>query len=169
MRAAWVAVACAEHVRRGRAGGFMQVCHGKAGPLRRLQPGDGVAYYSPSVALGGKEPCRAFTAIGIVAEGEPYACDMGGGFHPWRRDVRWAASIDAPIAPLLPRLGFSAGMRSWGRPLRFGLLAVSTEDFRLIGVAMCAARPGSAQPHEPVLLAPGRELDGAVPQVGSRD
>ena len=48
MSANWIAVASAEHVRRGREGGFMQVCHGKAAPLRRIQPGDGVVYYSPT-------------------------------------------------------------------------------------------------------------------------
>ncbi|MDD5576645.1 MAG: EVE domain-containing protein, partial [Acidithiobacillus sp.] len=50
----WVAVASAEHVRIGRAAGFMQVCHGKAAPLRRIKPGDRVAYYSPTVEFGGK-------------------------------------------------------------------------------------------------------------------
>ena len=43
----WVAVASAEHVRFGRGQGFMQVCHGKAAPLKRVRPGDHV-YYSPS-------------------------------------------------------------------------------------------------------------------------
>jgi hypothetical protein len=33
----WIAVASADHVGRGRAPGFMQVCHGKAAPLRRIQ------------------------------------------------------------------------------------------------------------------------------------
>ena len=36
----WLAVASAEHVEIGRNGGFMQVNHGKATPLRRIQPGD---------------------------------------------------------------------------------------------------------------------------------
>lgn len=40
----WIAVASAEHARRGREGGFMQVCHGKAAPLRRMGAGDRVAY-----------------------------------------------------------------------------------------------------------------------------
>ena len=35
----WIAVASAEHVRRGRADGFMQVCHGKGGPLARIRAG----------------------------------------------------------------------------------------------------------------------------------
>ena len=36
----WLAVASANHVRKGRAEGFMQVCHGKLAPLRRIKPGD---------------------------------------------------------------------------------------------------------------------------------
>jgi len=82
MSATWIAVACTEHVRRGRQGGFMQVCHGKAAQLRRIQPGDAVAYYSPTIALGGKALSRSFTAAGIVAEGEPYVVDMGADFRP---------------------------------------------------------------------------------------
>lgn len=116
----------------------MQVGHGKAGPLKRIRPGDGVAYYSPSITFGSRTPYRAFTAIGIVADGAPYPFDMGGGFVPWRRDVRWAAAMDAPIAPLLQRLSFSAGTRNWGQPLRFGLLAVSAQDLGLIADAMNA-------------------------------
>ena len=65
----WIAVASAEHVRLGRRQGFMQVCHGKAAPLRRVQPGDGILYYSPSEAFGAKDRLQAFTAAGIVAAG----------------------------------------------------------------------------------------------------
>jgi hypothetical protein len=46
----WIAVASAGHARRGRQAGFMQVCHGKGGPLRRLRAGDGIVYYSPTVS-----------------------------------------------------------------------------------------------------------------------
>ena len=53
----WIAVASAEHARRGKAG-FMQVNHGKAAPLRRVHPGDGVAYYSPPETFGARTSCR---------------------------------------------------------------------------------------------------------------
>jgi hypothetical protein len=132
----WIAVASADHVRRGRAAGFMQVCHGKASPLRRVQPGDRVAYYSPTVAFGGTDKCRAFTSLGIVREGQPYACDMGGGFRPFRRDVDWLEGHDAPIEPLLATLDFAAGKRNWGYQLRFGLFAVSDHDMQTIAAAM---------------------------------
>ncbi len=138
MSAHWIAVAAAEHVARGRAGGFMQVCHGKAAPLRRIQPGDGVVYYSPTQSFGGKDRLQAFTAIGSVRAGAPYQADMGNGFCPMRRDVAWAQAEDAAIRPLLDRLACTAGKSHWGAAFRFGLLAVSAEDFAVIARAMRA-------------------------------
>ena len=138
MSRSWLAVASAEHVRLGRAGGFMQVSHGKAAPLRRIQPGDRVAYYSPTLAFGGKDKLQSFTALGVVKPGEPYSFDMGGGFQPYRRDVAWAKASELPIQPLLDRLEFTAGVRNWGYQLRFGLLVVSEGDMDLIALAMKA-------------------------------
>jgi hypothetical protein len=152
----WIAVAAADHVRRGREAGFMQVCHGKGAPLRRIRAGDRVAYYSPTIAFGGKEKCRAFTALGIVRAGAPYQAEMGqpgigqpglgqpgmdDRFHPFRRDVRWVAAHDASIEPLLDALEFTAGKRNWGYQFRFGLFAVSDCDMRIIAQAMGAEEP----------------------------
>ena len=135
----WIAVASAEHVRRGRAGGFMQVCHGKAAPLRNLHAGDRIAYYSPGEAFRGKDRLQAFTALGTLRGGDPYQADMGDGFCPFRRDVDWSRTVDAaPIGPFLERLQFTAGQRNWGYQLRFGLFAVSAHDMDLIAAAMAA-------------------------------
>lgn len=144
MRGHWIAVASAEHVRRGREEGFMQVNHGKAAPLRRVKPGDGIVYYSPSTVLGEKDGLQAFTAVGTVREGEPYQGDMGGGFTPFRRDVEWAKAREAPIKPLLDRLEFTAGKSNWGYQLRFGLFSISTGDFALIAEAMGAETSAGA-------------------------
>lgn len=133
----WVAVASAEHVRRGRAQGFMQVSHGKEAPLKRVKPGDRIVYYSPTTVLGRKDGLQSFTAIGTVREGAPYRGEMGS-FTAFRRDVAWAKAEEAPIRPLLDRLDFTAGKANWGYQLRFGLFAVSAKDFRLIAKAMQA-------------------------------
>jgi len=138
MNAHWIAVASAEHVRRGREGGFMQVCHGKTGPLRRIRPGDGIVYYSPTTVFGEKDGLRAFTAIGSVRDGEPYSFDMGGGFRPFRRDVDWAEAREMPITPLLGRLDLTAGKPNWGYQLRFGLVEIGADDFCRIAEAMGA-------------------------------
>lgn len=132
----WIGVASAEHIRRGCAEGFMQLCHGKAAPLRRLKPGDGIVYYSPTTTFRGGDRLQAFTAIGRLRDGEPYVFDMGGGFHPFRRDVAWDAAREAPIVPLLDELEFTAGKANWGYPFRFGLFEICERDFRLIARAM---------------------------------
>ena len=134
----WIAVASAEHVRRGRRDGFMQVNHGKAAPLRRIKPGDGIVYYSPTTILGEKDGLQSFTAIGTVREGEPYQGDMGAGFTPFRRDVAWSNGAEASIKPLLEQLDFTKGKSNWGYQLRFGLFEISQHDFQLIAQAMDA-------------------------------
>ena len=156
-RGNWVAVASAGHVRAGIAAGIMQVCHGKATPLRRIQPGDCVAYYSPTETFRGNDKYQAFTALGIVRGGVPYRVDMGRGFYPYRRAVEWFETHDAPIAPLLDRLEFSAGKRNWGYQLRFGLFAVSDHDMRIITQAMGVtkrAEPASGTPVVAVVIPP---------------
>lgn len=131
----WIAVASAEHVRLGRGKGFMQVCHGKAAPLRRIQPGDGVVYYSPTSAFRGKDQLQSFTAIGVVRDGSPYQAEMEG-FTPFRRDVDWRTAEEVPIKPLLGRLQFTAAKRNWGYQLRFGLFEISEHDMAVIAAAM---------------------------------
>lgn len=135
MTAHWVAVASADHIKRGRQDRFMQVNHGKAAPLRRIRPGDLVAYYSPLATFGGNEKLRALTAIGRVRQGEPYQGGMGGGFMPFRRDVEWFDADYAPIEPLLEKLDFTRGKKNWGYQFRFGLFEVSGKDMGMISSA----------------------------------
>jgi len=131
-----VAVASADHARRGKKLGIMQVGHGKGGPLRRLRPGDGVAYYSPTVTLGGKDRLQAFTLIGTVKDDRVYQVDMGEGFRPFRRDVHYLEAKDAPILPLIDKLDFTRGKRNWGYSFRFGLVEIGEADFDTIAAAM---------------------------------
>ena len=134
----WIAVASAEHVQNGREQGFMQVCHGKGAPLRRLKPNDWVVYYSPTITFGGKDKLQSFTTMGRVKGIEPYQVDMGNGFCPFRLDVRWFESQEAPISSLINQLDFTKNQRNWGYQFRFGLIAVSEHDMQLISMAMQA-------------------------------
>lgn len=142
MTGCWIAVASAEHVRRGREGGFMQVCHGKAAPLRRIRRGDHVVYYSPTATFGGRDRLQAFTALGSVIDDAPYGADMGDGFRPYRRAVAWEDAGDVPIRPLLDVLAFTAGRPNWGCQLRLGLFAIGEGDAAVIEAAMRAVPPG---------------------------
>jgi EVE domain len=132
----WIGVASREHVMQGVAGGFCQLGHGKSAPVKRLAPGDWIAYYSPRTRIDGGEPVQAFTAIGRIKAGEPYEADMGGGFHPVRRDVDYRKAAEAPIRPLLDRLSFTSGRQSWGYAFRRGSFTILVEDFLMIAEAM---------------------------------
>lgn len=132
----WIGVASRDHVMKGVAGGFCQLSHGKAEPVKRLSPGDWIAYYSPRTEMRGGDAVQAFTAIGRIKDGGPYAGDMGGGFHPIRRDVDFLACTEAPIRPLLDQLDFTRGHRSWGMAFRRGSFAVGAADFLTIAAAM---------------------------------
>ncbi len=132
----WIGVASRDHVRAGVAGGFCQLCHGEAAPVRRLRSGDRIVYYSPATRMRGGEPVQAFTAIGLVEGGEPYAYDMGGDFVPFRRPVAFLEASEAPIRSLLPRLSFTEGRASWGYAFRRGAFEITPKDYRVIACAM---------------------------------
>jgi hypothetical protein len=149
----WLAVASADHVHIGLQAGFMQVSHGKVLPLRRIQPGDRVVYYSPnqryspSHARREKDRLQAFTAIGTVKPGNPYRAEMDAGFQPFRRDVAWHEAGPAPLAALQGRLAFTRE-RNWGYRLRQGLVEISSDDMTTIAEAMFTA---SARPDRPAV------------------
>lgn len=131
---AWLGVVSRAHVRRGAAGGFAQLCHGKAQPLRRMQHGDWLVYYSPTIEIGGAA-LRAFTAIGQVEGADIYPYDMGGGFVPYRRDVRYHDAKEVALDMIKPKLKFCAGP-NWGMALRRGHLPLDAADFATIAAAM---------------------------------
>jgi hypothetical protein len=126
----WCAVACREHVKRGVAGGFAQVGHGKRGALDRMKPHDGIVYYSPTDRMGkGSQKCQMFTAIGLVKDDRVYRFEMAPGFIPYRRDVKYFDAEDVPIQPLLQDLSFTRDRKSWGYKFRFGFFEIEQEDF----------------------------------------
>ncbi len=128
----WIAVASREHVQLGVKGGFMQVCHGKCGPLQRIKPGDWVIYYSPVEIFGEKTPCRKFTALGQVGDGDPYQFKMSDDFIPWRRDVVFKEIKECLIEPLINELTFIKNKQHWGFPFRRGCFNISFLDFSSI-------------------------------------
>jgi hypothetical protein len=61
---------------------------------------------------------------------------MGGGFVPFRRDVRFFPAREVSILPLIGALSFIKDKRHWGAPFRFGTLQTPEQDFRLIAGEM---------------------------------
>ena len=112
------------------------MCHDKKLPLERMNPGDYLVYYSPKQSYGGTQPCQAFTALGRILERPAYPFAMSEDFTPYRRDVDFLETVDAPIAPLLGRLEFIPNVQRWGYPFRRGFFEIGAADFARISAAM---------------------------------
>lgn len=130
----------AEHALGAAAGGFIQLNHGKRYGVARLRAGDGFVIYSPTDRYGEKTPLRAFTALGVVADAEPYQADpMSMGAHgivrPWRRRVDFDVVQPAALADLSAELRLTQ-QSNWGYQLRRGLVSLAPEDFVVLRSAM---------------------------------
>lgn len=142
MTRAWVGVVSRSHVMRGVEGNFAQMCHGKRLPLERMGVGDWFVYYSPKTDMHEGEPLRAFTALGRVHGERTVLFDMGGGFVPHRREVRFErAAREVSLASLGERLDFIRNNPHWGMLARRGHFEISLEDLRTIATAMGVSLP----------------------------
>lgn len=140
MKRYWIGVASHEHVAKAVSGGFCQFSHGSGAAVGRVQPGDGVAYYSPRSQMQSGHPVQAFTANGTVCAGDPVQANHGGSFRPTRRKVDYAHAEEAPIKPLLDQFSFIRERTHWGQAFRRGLLSIEPADFALIAKAMNAGK-----------------------------
>ncbi|RCS59452.1 EVE domain-containing protein [Parvibium lacunae] len=132
----WIGVVSDSHVQRGVTGGFCQLCHGKAAPLKRMQQGDWLIYYSPKYDMNRTEPYQAFTALGRVADNAIYQFAMTPDFIPWRRQIDYLSVTPAPIRPLLDQLDFIQDKQHWGAVFRHGYVEINQRDFLLISQAL---------------------------------
>ncbi len=135
----WVNTVSRSHVRNGVDGGFTQAHHDKDSRLKRLSKGDGIVFYSPRTEFKAGEPLQRFTAIGEIVDDAPYQVETDPDSRPWRRRVKFLATEEAPIQPLIEQLEFIRNKKSWGFTFRRGFFEIGESDFKTIARAMSAA------------------------------
>ena len=132
----WIGVVSQDDVEAAVAHGFVQLGYGRAAPLARMQPGDGLALYSPRTAYPAGTPLQAFTAIGRVGDGPIFEAEATEPPPTFRRRADYFDATPTPIRPLLDRLSFIRNKERWGAAFRFGVVRVPREDFAAIAAAM---------------------------------
>jgi EVE domain len=132
----WIAVVPRDHAEAAVANGIVELSYGRAEPLSRMQPGDGLLFYSPREHYPDGEPLQAFTAIGRIADGPIVEAPPAPPAPTYRRGAQWLAAAPAPIRPLLDDLSFIRNKSNWGGAFRFGVLRVPRDDFAAIAAAM---------------------------------
>lgn len=128
----WIVVVSKEHAMRGVAGSFIQACHGKAVPLRRMQKGDWIAVYSPKMKMEESIKSQCFTALGQVKDHLVYPYKMSENFIPHRRNIDFVPCKELSILALIDQLDFIPDKKSWGYPFRYGVLEIGKKDYELI-------------------------------------
>lgn len=135
----WIATISREHAQRAINGGFIQVCHGKEGPLKRMQKEDQILIYSSKITMEGNEKCQSFTALGKVVDDEVYAFEMTEKFVPFRRNIQFMKCNEVLILPLIENLEFIPNKKSWGYPFRYGFFEINENDFNFITSKMVSS------------------------------
>lgn len=128
----WIATISKEHVLKGMEWEILQVCHGKKTPLKRINKGDFIVFYSSKINMNDKQPYQKFTAIAKATDNEIYQVRMFPDFEPFRRKVQFLDCQEAEIRLLINDLEFIKNKQKWGFPFRYGLLEISKNDFDLI-------------------------------------
>lgn len=163
----WVNTVSRDHVQRGIAGGFTQADHGKETRLKRLSKGDRIVFYSPRTEFQAGEPLQHFTAVGEVADEQPWQVEMTPEFHPWRRKLRFAPGAEVAIRPLIESLDFIRNKKSWGFVFRRGLFEIGEADFgriaRAMGVVAWGDGDPASSPEMPEMPATGEESSPSDP------
>ena len=104
--------------------------------LKKMARGDWIVFYSPKTDYPDGEPLQAFTAIGQVADDEPYQTDVSPDFAPWRRNVDFLECAETPIRRLIDKLEFIENPARWGYKFRFGVFKISDHDLEVLRSAM---------------------------------
>lgn len=132
----WIAAISREHILKGIEGNFIQVCHGKQAPLKRMSKGDFILIYSSRVTMTDKEKYQRFTAIGQIVDDNIYQYQMAEDFNPFRRKIHFIPCGEYPIIPLIDQLDFIQDKQRWGYPFRYGFFEISEKDYQVIASKM---------------------------------
>ena len=101
----------------GVAGGYMQVNHGKAGPLERMRAGDGFAFYSPRTSYPRRRAAAGVHRHRPHSNGTVYQAAGGDPRRPFRLTSTIPRAAGA-VRPLIDELTFIRSKTHWGAAFR---------------------------------------------------
>ena len=128
----WIAAISKEHAQLAINGNFIQVCHGKEAPLKKMKQDDYILIYSSKIKMMENEKYQMFTALGKVSDDRVYSFQMTEQFKPYRRNIEFLKCNEASILPMIENLEFILDKKHWGYPFRYGFFEINENDFNFI-------------------------------------
>lgn len=131
----WMAVISRAHARIAADAGFLQVCHGKAGPLRQTRAGDEVFIYCPRSEMKAGEILKTVEFHCVFNSDEVYQVEQFPGFSPYRKDVTFNRQLQPVVLKAVEGLALTANTH-WGMLARRGFFEIDVQDALLLRTAM---------------------------------
>ncbi|WP_433816082.1 EVE domain-containing protein [Flavobacterium johnsoniae] len=128
----WIATISKEHAQLAIKGSFIQVCHGKEAPLKRMKKDDYILIYSSKIKMMENEKYQMFTALGKVSDDRVYPFQMTEQFKPFRRNIEFLKCNEVSILSMIENLEFITDKKHWGYPFRYGFFEINENDFNFI-------------------------------------
>lgn len=129
MRQYWVCNAAQEHVHIVRDKGYTQVNMGPRGPLEKMNVGDWILYYSPTIYFEELVPnLQKFTGIASINDTRIYP---QGNTHPdhWRRNVDFYDCEPHHVKHFLGKVSFLPEDANWIEILSQRIFQIPKPDF----------------------------------------
>ncbi|MBT0723618.1 EVE domain-containing protein [Rosenbergiella sp. S61] len=131
----WIAVISRAHARIAADFEFLQVCHGKAGPLRQTRAGDEVFIYCPRSEINAGEILKTVEFQCVFNNDDVYQVEQFPGFKPFRKDVTFNRKFQPVVLKEVIGLELTANPH-WGMLARRGFFEISEHDAELLRLGM---------------------------------
>lgn len=132
MRRYWVSNAAQEHVHIVQTKGYTQVNMGPRAPLEKMNVGDWILYYSPTIYFEQPDSiCQQFTGIACVNDTRIYPQGNTLPDH-WRRNVDFFSCIPHHPKHFIGKVTFLPENENWITILDTPILEIDKSDFMII-------------------------------------
>lgn len=137
----WICKAAQEHVNIVKDKGYTQINMGPRQPLEKMNAGDWIIYYSPTVYYEQEVPtCKKFTGISCVNDNRIYP--QGGQFPDrWRRNVEFFHCIPHEPTNFIGHVSFLPEAQTWEEVLQNPVFAIDRNDFITIAQTILIPNP----------------------------
>ncbi|WP_409361541.1 EVE domain-containing protein [Bartonella heixiaziensis] len=131
----WIAVISRDHARLAAEFGFLQVCHGKAGPLRKTSKGDEAFIYCPRCEMRSGKVLQTIEFQCIFKDNHVYQVEQALQFAPFRKNVIFNKQAQPIVLKEIQGLKFLTNPQ-WGMLARRGFFEITAYDAARIREAM---------------------------------
>ncbi|WP_208434342.1 EVE domain-containing protein [Bartonella taylorii] len=131
----WIAVISRAYARLAAEFGFLQVCHGKAVPLRKTSKGDEAFIYCPRSEIGTGQVLQTIEFQCIFKDNYIYQVEKAPDFIPFRKDVIFNKQAQSVILKEIQDLDFLTNSH-WGILVRRIFFEITAYDAARIYEAM---------------------------------